>query len=176
MSTGQDPFHLQRFVEAQATCYGRVLDELRRGRKRSHWMWFIFPQIRGLGHSVTAQTYAIASHDEARAYLAHAVLGPRLVECTGVVNALDGKSLGQIFGTPDDLKFCSSMTLFARAAPGILAEPDTDVFQAALDRYCGGRQDPLTLERSGVAADITDVTAAHPTIQRRLDRTNGHAR
>lgn len=142
-----DRFNLNRFVDAQARCYDGVLEELRRGRKTSHWMWFVFPQLAGLGHSVTARTYAIASLDEAKAYLAHAVLGTRLRECTAIVNSIDGRSLRQIFGTPDDLKFRSSMTLFA------LAAADHLVFQTALDKYCDGAGDPLTLERLAIAKD-----------------------
>ena len=134
------PFDLKRFIAAQAPCYDRVLAELRRGRKSTHWMWFIFPQIAGLGRSPTAQFYAIGSLDEARAYLRHSVLGPRLVECTETVNAIPDGSAYDIFGGIDELKFRSSTTLFAVAAP------DNPVFQAALDRYFEGAKDPLTLE------------------------------
>ena len=136
-----DRYDLQRFVDAQASTYERARAELERGCKTSHWMWFIFPQIRGLGRSRTAQKYAISSLEEARAYLAHPVLGPRLKECTGLVNKIEGKDLAEIFGFPDELKFRSSMTLFARAAPG---EP---VFREALRKYCGSEPDPLTLDR-----------------------------
>lgn len=141
----QDPFNLDRFVTAQAACYERVLAELRRGRKATHWIWFIFPQIAGLGRSPTARFYAIGSLDEARAYLHHPVLGPRLLECTTTVNAIPGGSAYDIFGGIDELKFRSSMTLFAVIAT------DNPVFQAALDRYFEGARDPLTLERLGEA-------------------------
>ena len=139
-----DPFHLERFVTAQAPVFTAALDELRAGRKRSHWMWFIFPQMRGLGHSSTAQFYGISSLDEARAYLAHPVLGPRLKLCTETVLAVEGQSLTAIFGSPDDLKFCSSMTLFALAAG-----ENERVFRQALDRYCKGRLDERTMALCG---------------------------
>ncbi|KQH78175.1 calpastatin [Mycobacterium gordonae] len=134
---------LQRFVDAQDRVYDNVLDELRAGRKRSHWMWFVFPQIRGLGSSPTAQHYGIASLAEARAYLDHPLLGPRLRECVALVNAVEGRSAEQVFGWPDDLKLRSSVTLFAHAAD------DNEDFLALLDKYYGGEQDPLTLERLG---------------------------
>jgi uncharacterized protein (DUF1810 family) len=136
-----DPFDLSRFVQAQAPVYGSVVDELRAGRKRSHWMWFVFPQLRGLGGSPMAVHYGIASLDEARAYLEHDVLGPRLRECTRLVNEVQGRTVGEIFGSPDDLKLCSSMTLFARATD------DNADFVALLDNYYGGREDPLTVSR-----------------------------
>jgi uncharacterized protein (DUF1810 family) len=141
MESAGDPFDLQRFVDAQARVYADVLDELRAGRKRSHWIWFIFPQIDGLGSSPTAARYAISSVDEARAYLRHDVLGPRLHECTRLVNAVQGRSIGEIFGSPDDMKVRSSMTLFARATP------DNEDFVELLARYYGGEEDPLTWER-----------------------------
>ena len=134
-------FHLQRFVDAQQSVYDTVLSELRDGRKRSHWMWFIFPQISGLGHSVTSQTFALSSLAEAAAYLAHPKLGPRLRECAALVASVEGRSVEQIFDYPDDLKFHSSMTLFAHAAP---REP---VFAACLEKYFGGQRDPRTLAR-----------------------------
>lgn len=134
-----DVFDLRRFVEAQAPVYEQVRRELAAGRKTSHWMWFIFPQIRGLGHSPTALLFAIGSIAEASAYLEHPVLGQRLRECTALVNAVEGKSASQIFGSPDDLKFRSSMTLFAAAAP------DESTFQQALEKYFGGEPDRLTL-------------------------------
>ena len=137
----KDPYNLQRFVDAQKPTFEAVCTELRNGRKRTHWIWFIFPQIKGLGYSSTAQYYAISSKDEADAYLGHSVLGPRLRECTRLVNEIVGRSLGEIFGSPDDLKFCSSMTLFAHATS------DNEVFLKALQKYCGGNFDPLTLER-----------------------------
>lgn len=132
---------LQRFLDAQDPVYGNVLDELRAGRKRSHWMWFVFPQIRGLGSSPTAQRYGIASLAEARAYLDHPVLGPRLRQCVALVNAIEGGSAEQVFGWPDNLKLRSSVTLFAHATD------DNGDFLALLDKYYGGEQDPLTLER-----------------------------
>jgi uncharacterized protein (DUF1810 family) len=132
---------LERFVEAQAPVYDQALGELRAGRKQSHWMWFVFPQIAGLGHSVMAQTYAIQSLEEARAYLAHPLLGSRLRECTQAVVDIEGKSAHEIFGSPDDLKFRSSMTLFAHAAP------DERLFRATLEKYFDGEVDALTLEK-----------------------------
>ena len=136
-----DRFELQRFVDAQQPIYETVLSELRAGRKRSHWMWFIFPQISGLGHSSTAQMFAVSSLAEAAAYLAHPILGPRLRECAGLVAGIKGRSVDEIFDGPDDLKFHSSMTLFARAAP---REP---IFAACLEKYFGGQLDPRTLAR-----------------------------
>jgi uncharacterized protein (DUF1810 family) len=141
MTSAGDPFDLQRFVEAQARVYHTVVDELRSGRKRSHWIWFIFPQIHGLGHSPTAERYAISSLAEARAYLRHEVLGPRLHDCVRLVNHIEGRSIREIFGSPDDLKVRSSMTLFARATD------DNQDFVALLDRYYGGEQDPLTIKK-----------------------------
>lgn len=135
-----DPYDLQRFVDAQAPVYDRVLAELRRGHKTSHWMWFIFPQLQGLGNSAMARRYGIASKAEAEAYLQHPTLGARLLECTRLVNQIEGRSLVELFDSPDDLKFCSSMTLFARVAP------DNETFRAALDKYCGAEPDPRTLE------------------------------
>jgi uncharacterized protein (DUF1810 family) len=137
-----DPYDLQRFVDAQAPVFEQVCTELREGRKRSHWMWFVFPQIKGLGHSETARRFAISSREEAEAYLQHPVLGPRLRECTRLVNLVEGRSIEQIFGHPDDLKFRSSMTLFANIPS------DNRVFQEALQKYFGGKPDDrLTLER-----------------------------
>jgi len=132
---------LDRFVEAQAGVHDEALAELRAGRKRSHWMWFVFPQVEGLGTSPMAQRYALAGPDEARAFLAHPVLGPRLLECTRAVLAVEGRTLHEIFGSPDDLKFRSSMTLFEIAAG------PRSVFSEALDRYCGGVRDAATLGR-----------------------------
>ncbi|HEX4302993.1 MAG TPA: DUF1810 domain-containing protein [Rhizomicrobium sp.] len=137
-----DPFELQRFVDAQAPVIDRVRAELRAGRKQSHWMWFVFPQIAGLGSSAMAVRYAIASRDEARAYLAHPVLGARLREGTQAVLEVEGRSVRQIFGSPDDMKFHSSMTLFDAAAAG-------DVFDAALAKYFGGARDKGTVARIG---------------------------
>jgi uncharacterized protein (DUF1810 family) len=134
-----DPFDLERFVTAQAPVFPAVLAELQAGRKRSHWMWFVFPQLRGLGHSSMARFYGIASLHEARAYLGHRVLAPRLELCTATLLGLENGSLHQIFGSPDDVKFRSSMTLFALAA----ADPGS-VFHKALDRWCGGTLDAQT--------------------------------
>lgn len=136
-----DPYNLQRFVDAQDPVYSQVCAELRAGCKRSHWMWFIFPQIQGLGYSPMARKFAIASLAEAEAYLDHPVLGARLRECCRLVNVVEGRSIREIFGYPDDLKFRSSITLFARAAPG------NQVFQDALEKYFNGEPDPLTLAR-----------------------------
>jgi len=133
-----DPFNLQRFVTAQAPVYPSVLRELREAYKRNHWMWFIFPQLRGLGFSSTAQFYGLESLEEARAYLDHALLGPRLIECTQTVVEAQAASLHAMFGSPDDIKFCSSMTLFDMAMPN-------DVFARALDRWCDGRRDERTV-------------------------------
>jgi uncharacterized protein (DUF1810 family) len=138
--TAIDPFDLERFVTAQAAVFPAVLAELKAGRKRSHWMWFVFPQLRGLGHSAMAGFYGIASLDEARAYLAHPLLGPRLDLCTRTVLDLQDGSLHRIFGSPDDMKFQSSMTLFARA---VADQPSP--FHQALDRWCGGSLDAQTL-------------------------------
>ena len=132
---------LERFVKAPYGVYPRALAELKAGRKQSHWMWFIFPQIAGLGHSAMAQMYAIASLDEARTYLAHPLLGARLRECCEAVLAVDGKSAHQIFGSPDDLKFRSSLTLFAQAAP------DERLFRNLLQRHYVGEADQLTLQK-----------------------------
>ena len=132
---------LGRFVGAQQDVYDQALAELRAGSKRSHWMWFVFPQIAGLGRTATAQRYAIADLAEARAYLAHPVLGPRLTESARALLEVRDRTATQILGTPDDLKLRSSMTLFAHAAD------DPAVFRAVLDRYYGGEDDPLTLQR-----------------------------
>ncbi|HET7668504.1 MAG TPA: DUF1810 domain-containing protein [Mycobacterium sp.] len=140
-SDGADPFDLRRFVDAQDRVYDTVLAELRSGAKRSHWIWFVFPQLRGLGHSATAQHYGITSLDEARAYLAHPVLGARLRECTRLVEAIDGRTVEEIFGRPDNLKVRSSMTLFAHATD------DNAQFEAVLDKFYDGVHDPATVER-----------------------------
>ena len=141
--TTDDPYDLQRFVAAQDTggIYDHATAELRSGRKTSHWMWFIFPQIAGLGRSQMAQAYAITSLAEARAYLAHPVLGPRLTECAAILTGLSGRTAAQIFGEVDAMKLRSSMTLFHYAAPG---EP---VFRQALDQYFAGAPDPATEQR-----------------------------
>ena len=138
-----DRYHLQRFVAAQDAggTYDRAQDELRRGAKSSHWMWFVFPQIAGLGRSPIAQQYAISSLEEAREYLAHPVLGPRLAQCTVVVGQIEARTAAQIFGSIDAQKLRSSMTLFLRAAP------DESVFQQVLDKYFGGAADAATDSR-----------------------------
>ena len=138
-----DPFNLQRFVAAQDSVYGSVVAELQAGRKESHWMWFVFPQIQGLGYSGMAVKYAIASAAEARAYLEHPVLGPRLRECVKLVLAIEDASAWDIFGSPDDLKFRSSLTLFAEAAT------DHQLFRAALEKYFESEPDSLTLQLLG---------------------------
>jgi uncharacterized protein (DUF1810 family) len=136
-----DPFDLERFVTAQRGTYDQALAELRAGRKRGHWMWFVFPQIAGLGRSPTAQHYAICNLDEARAYLAHPTLGPRLVDAARALTGLDTTDAVAVLGPVDAMKLRSSMTLFARADPG---EP---VFRQVLDRYFRGEPDPETLTR-----------------------------
>jgi uncharacterized protein (DUF1810 family) len=135
-----DPFHLERFVSEQSAVYSQVLAELRGGRKRSHWIWFIFPQMKGLGRSEMAQYFGVGSLDEARAYLAHPVLGPHLIECTQLVNAIEGSTIDEIFGFPDNLKFRSSMTLFAEAAN------DNSPFVRPLDKFFAGERDTVTLD------------------------------
>jgi len=136
----EDPFNLNRFVEAQSDVFQRALTELKRGEKRSHWMWFIFPQIDGLGYSSTAKFYAIKSKDETKAYLNHSLLGPRLIECSKVLLQHQGLSASDIFGFPDDLKLRSSMTLFSS-----ISESDS-VFHRVLGQYFAGQPDPRTLE------------------------------
>ncbi len=136
--TASDPFGLVRFVEAQAASYDDALAELTLGRKRSHWMWYVFPQLAGLGTSAMAQRYALASTDEARAYLAHPLLGPRLVAAAQAVLAHAGTPAQAILGSPDDLKLRSSATLFARVSP------PGSVFHRLLDAFFGGEADPLT--------------------------------
>jgi len=138
-----DPHNLQRFVDAQTPVYTRVLAELRAGRKSSHWMWFVFPQLEGLGSSPMARTFAIASLAEARAYLEHPLLGPRLEECTRLVLAVTDRPIGRILGYPDDLKFRSSMTLFARAAQ------QPSLFDDALRQFFNSEADPRTLHLLG---------------------------
>ncbi len=141
MPVTDDLYDLQRYVDAQENFYRTVVEELTAGRKRSHWMWFVFPQLRGLGSSPTAIRYGIGSIDEARAYLAHQVLGPRLRECARLVAAIDGRSAEDVFGWPDDLKLRSSMTLFSHAAA------DNDDFVAVLEKFYGGEEDPATVAR-----------------------------
>lgn len=143
-----DPFDLERFVEAQAIVYEQVVAELTAGRKRSHWMWFVFPQLRGLGHSTMAERYGISGAEEARAYVSHPVLGPRLLECTDLVLAIELKSATDIFGSPDDLKLRSCLTLFECVAP------QHPAFALALEKLFGGERD-----------------AASVTMLRRLDAT-----
>lgn len=136
----KDPYNLQRFVDAQERVFPGVLSELQQGRKRGHWMWFVFPQIRGLGRTGMAWDFAIASRAEAEAYLGHPVLGPRLRECTRLLNLVEGRSARQVLGTPDDLKFRSSMTLFGGVAS------DNDVFEEALQKYYAGERCQPTLD------------------------------
>ncbi len=136
----EDPYDVERFVEAQEAggTYSRAVTELRSGDKTSHWMWFVFPQVAGLGQSVTSREFAISSLEEAAVYLRHSVLGPRLIECTGIVAKTAGRTAAQIFGSIDALKLRSSMTLFLRAAP------DEPLFQEVLDRFFDGQPDPAT--------------------------------
>ena len=134
------PYDLERFVAAQDPVWDRVRAELARGRKVSHWMWFVFPQLAGLGSSSTTRAYAVSGLDEAQAYLAHPVLGPRLREAAQLAMAVPGRTASEVFGHPDDLKLRSSMTLFARAAP------DNAVFADVLDRYFDGAPDPRTVD------------------------------
>jgi uncharacterized protein (DUF1810 family) len=144
LSSGDaDPFDLRRFVDAQDRAYDTAVAELRSGAKRSHWIWFVFPQLRGLGHSPTAVRFGVSSLDEARAYLAHPVLGPRLRECTRLVAIIEGRSVDEIFGWPDNLKVRSSMTLFVRATD----DPDIEAeFREVLDKFYDGEEDPATVE------------------------------
>jgi uncharacterized protein (DUF1810 family) len=136
-----ESFNLQRFLDAQAPVYRQVLAELGAGAKRSHWMWFVFPQIAGLGRSETARFFAVGSRAEAAAYLAHPILGPRLRECCRLAIAVEGRSAREIFGSPDDMKFRSSLTLFAAVAP------EDTVFSEALRKFFGGEADAATLAR-----------------------------
>jgi len=136
-----DPYNLQRFVDAQNSVFEQVCSELRAGKKQSHWIWFIFTQIEGLGTSQVSRYFAISSKEEAEAYVNHAILGPRLRECSRLVNLVDGSSIDQIFGRPDGLKFRSSMTLFANATS------ENQVFINALQKYFGGDLDQKTLAR-----------------------------
>jgi len=138
VSLSNDPYDLDRFVRVQAADYDRALAELRGGKKRSHWMWYIFPQIEGLGQSPMSRRYSIKSVAEARAYLDHPVLGPRLRECAAVVNGIAGRSALEIFGSPDDQKLRSCATLFASVS-------DDDVFQQVLEKYFKGDTDKETL-------------------------------
>ena len=135
-----DPYNLQRFVDAQQPVFAGVIEELKRGSKRGHWMWFIFPQLKGLGRTSQSNFFGIASLQEAAAYLQHPVLGPRLTQCTQLVNTVEGRSAEDIFGHIDAMKFRSSMTLFAQATP------DNQIFIDALQKYFAGEFDPLTIE------------------------------
>jgi len=141
MSDSADAYDLQRFVDAQNPVYEKVRRELQAGRKQGHWMWFIFPQLRGLGSSQMAATFGISSRQEAEAYLKHPILGPRLRECTRLTNLVEGRSIEEIFGYPDDLKFRSSMTLFASTTS------ENQVFKDGLQKYFGGELDRLTVEQ-----------------------------
>jgi uncharacterized protein (DUF1810 family) len=141
MTSANDPHNLQRFVDAQNAVFEQVCAELRAGQKQGHWMWFIFPQLRGLGNSEVAVHFAITSRDEAQMYLKHPVLGPRIRECTRLVNLVEGRLISQILGHPDDLKFRSSLTLFASATT------ENKIFNDALQKYFSGEPDRLTLER-----------------------------
>lgn len=136
----EDPHGLERFEKAQSECYGTALAEIKSGKKRTHWMWFVFPQLSGLGFSPTSQYYAIRGRSEAEAYLAHPVLGPRLVECCQALLKLGDVSASEVFGYPDDLKLRSSMTLFSAVSP------EGSVFSEVLDKYFGGEPDSKTLD------------------------------
>jgi uncharacterized protein (DUF1810 family) len=140
------PYNLQRFVDAQHSVFEHVIAELKQGRKRDHWIWFIFPQLKGLGHSANSEFYGVSGLPEAAAYLQHPVLGPRLIECTQLVNAVQGSSAQDIFGEIDAMKFRSSMTLFAKATP------DNEIFIGATDKYFAGEFDDLTINR--LAAEL----------------------
>lgn len=143
MSAFDDPYHLRRFVEAQEQAFDNVLAELKQRRKYGHWIWFIFPQLKGLGRSSTSEFYGISSLDEAKAYLQHPVLGSRLLQCTKLVIDIQGSDAEEIFGEVDAMKFRSCMTLFAAANPG------ERVFAQALENYFGGEGDPLTMSYLG---------------------------
>jgi uncharacterized protein (DUF1810 family) len=144
MTTARGSYDLERFLTAQEGVYEQACAELRAGRKQSHWMWFIFPQLRGLGSSEMAERYAISSLEEAHAYLEHPVLGQRLRDSTAIVVRLEGRTAEEIFGYPDYLKFHSSMTLFAQAST--ISEEDL-IFSQALDKYFSGKEDAATIER-----------------------------
>jgi uncharacterized protein (DUF1810 family) len=146
MISSVDPHDLRRFVEAQEGQYAQALSEIRRRRKASHWMWYIFAQLEGLGASPMSRLYAIKSVEEARAYLEHPVLGPRLLECAEAALGVEGRSAREIFGSPDDLKLRSCATLFARVLP------PGSVFERLLAKYYGGEPDPMTLQLLGQTA------------------------
>jgi uncharacterized protein (DUF1810 family) len=151
-----DPYDLQRFVDAQNPVFEKVHAELREGRKKSHWMWFIFPQIAGLGSSPLARRFAISSLSETAAFLEHPILGPRLAECTRLVNLVEGRPIEQIFDYPDHLKFRSSMTLFAHATS------DNQLFLDAIRKYFEGEFDPATLKRLWATEEAITGTATRP--------------
>jgi uncharacterized protein (DUF1810 family) len=156
-----DPYNLKRFVDAQSRVFEQALSELRMGEKRSHWMWFVFPQIVGLGRSETARRFAIASRDEAKAYLRSPVLGPRLRQCARTVCLVEGRSAHDIFNNPDEMKFHSSMTLFANVAA------DKRVFEEALEKYFRGRPDILTLRKLAELGDGVGETGSDGLAPRR---------
>lgn len=145
-----DPYNLTRFVQAQETNYDQALAEIRSGRKRTHWMWYVFPQFHGLGFSSTSQRYSIKSLDEARAYLDHPILGPRLLKCAEAVLHVEGRSAREIFGSPDDLKLRSSATLFASVLPA------GSVFDRLLEKFYGGSRDDKTLHLLGIDLPFRD--------------------
>jgi len=149
-TTADDPYDLDRFIGAQAGAYARAIHELRAGRKRSHWMWYVFPQFAGLGFSSTSQRYAIRSRAEAEAYLRHPVLGPRLVEICEAALGIEGRSAFEVFGSPDDLKLKSCATLFAAASP------PGSVFERVLEKYFRGARDEQTLRLLGESPDADD--------------------
>ena len=165
----EDPYDLHRFVHAQEHDYARALDELRHGRKRSHWMWYVFPQLAGLGSSAMAERYAIRSLAEAKAYLRHAVLGPRLVTCAEAALDIDGRTATEIFGTPDDLKLRSCATLFAQ-----VSAPDS-AFHRLLDRFFGGQPDPRTLELLGYEHPAAPAPSADDRASRGPDDPSARA-
>jgi uncharacterized protein (DUF1810 family) len=143
-ANASDPYDLNRFLQAQQNAYQRALSEIRSGRKRSHWMWYIFPQYDGLGFSSTSKRYAIKSVAEAEAYLRHSVLGPRLVECAEAVLGVEGRSASEVFGSPDDIKLRSCVTLFAAVSP------PGSVFERVLEKFFRGVRDEKTLRLMGV--------------------------
>ena len=146
-----DPFHLSRFVQAQENDYQHALLEIRSGQKRTHWIWYVFPQLAGLGFSSTSKHYAINSVDEAKAYLAHPVLGPRLLECVEAVLGVEGRSARDIFGSPDDVKVRSCATLFEQISPAGSA------FERLLDKFYGGERDAKTRQLLGAARSPADL-------------------
>ena len=147
MPNSTDPYNLSRFVHAQRNDYAQALSELRAGRKRSHWIWYIFPQIEGLAFSSTSKRYAIKSAEEARAYLDHPILGPRLLECAGALLRVEGRSATEILGSPDDMKLKSSATLFSSVLPA------GSVFDRLLEKYFRGERDSKTLQLLGAGGD-----------------------